>query len=354
MKSFLFLVSLGFLTLSPLSLKAQSNYTVSHIEISIAGAPSKETSLKAQKEASHEAFKRLIEQITGKNISEFKTLTHVVVDDLVSSVEVVEEKQSPDNYFAIFDVEFSPQEVAHLLHKKNIAMNHTQEISDIVVIPVLHNHHETLLWDEKNIWHNAWNNSTPDTSFKVHVPFGDAEDQKLIAVTDVMHHEIPKKKLVTFAGHYHVQDILIAKLDVLDGALALSMFLPLQHKSLPSVSIKGNLDEGNLIKAVKEALEAYQKHAQERISTPTTQAFDYKIVAQIGSLQEFLAVKQSLQKNPLIKNIRLLEISHTQANFNLQFHGNMEELEKECNKIGFSLTNTNNICYIRKMESTIH
>ncbi len=153
-------------------------YTIHGVQVDVTA----ETSMKARDKAfmlgQQTAFLALAKIMTGDD--KIKMVDEAQVGKLVKSFEVETERASGTRYTASLTYHFKPQATATLLGKNGVevsddpynrpkqrdgieALSATTIPPDrILILPVLRAPDRSILWEEKTLWHRAWDNVLSD------------------------------------------------------------------------------------------------------------------------------------------------------------------------------------------------
>jgi hypothetical protein len=127
---------------------------------------------------------------------------------MVQALQVGDERTSNVRYLANMTVSFKPQEVRRLLREAAIPFAETPS-KPVLVLPVLRQGDTLMLWDEANLWRDAWSEIRLDNGLvPLILPVGDLAD-----ITDVdaaQAAEGDPLRLSAMASRYGAGDVLVA------------------------------------------------------------------------------------------------------------------------------------------------
>ena len=102
------------------------------------------------------AFRTLLERLTLRtNHGDLPFLSDARIAELVSGIEVSDEKTSPVRYLAKITYRFKPDAIRELLSQEGLPFAETRS-KPVLVIPVYQLAGTQLLWDDPNPWREAW------------------------------------------------------------------------------------------------------------------------------------------------------------------------------------------------------
>ncbi len=155
------------------------------------------------------AFKRVIDRIVPK--SEHGRVPHptpAVLLEIVSGIEVEDEKTSPVRYLANLTVRFNKRAVRRFLRDADIAFAETTG-NPLMVLPVYRAAGTVQLWDAENIWLRSWQ-ALPslDGLLPLIVPRGDGEDIAAVSPEQALNGD--ERRLRAIADRYRAKGAVLA------------------------------------------------------------------------------------------------------------------------------------------------
>lgn len=199
-----------FLTCSPQAdAREMSIYTVSNLpldETAESAAAAREIALA---KGQSQAFKRVIDQIVPKTEHvRVPELTPAVLLEVVSGIEVENEKISRVRYLANLTVRFSRPAVRRLLRDANIPFAETAG-NPLIVLPVYRSAGTVQLWDAENIWLESWQGlPSLDGLLPLIVPKGDSEDIAAISPEQALNGD--ERRIGAIAKRYQAKGAVLA------------------------------------------------------------------------------------------------------------------------------------------------
>lgn len=204
------MVAACFLSLGPPAVADENSlYTVSNVpvdETSESAAAAREIALvKGQVWA----FDRVIDRIVPKSEhSRVPELNPTLLLEVVSGIDVDNEKTSRVRYLANLTVRFNKTAVRRLLRNANIPFAETTG-NPLLVVPVYRAAGTVQLWDAANIWLKSWQ-ALPslDGLLPLVVPKGDAEDIAVISPEQALNGD--DRRLHAIAERYKTKGVVLA------------------------------------------------------------------------------------------------------------------------------------------------
>ena len=199
-----------FLTCSPQAgAREMSIYTVWNLpldETAESAAAAREIALA---KGQSQAFKHVIDQIVPKTEHvRVPELTPAVLLEVVSGIEVENEKISRVRYLANLTVRFSRPAVRRLLRDANIPFAETAG-NPLIVLPVYRSAGTVQLWDAENIWLESWQGlPSLDGLLPLIVPKGDSEDIAAISPEQALNGD--ERRIGAIAKRYQAKGAVLA------------------------------------------------------------------------------------------------------------------------------------------------
>lgn len=154
------------------------------------------------------AFYFLLERLTLRtNHGDLPSLSDSRIAELVSGIEVSDEKISSVRYLAKITYGFKPDAIRELLSREGIPFAEIRS-KPVLIIPVYQLAGTQLLWDDPNPWRKAWAGYQHRESLVPFiVPKGDLADVADIGPVQAM--AATRKHLDTIARRYGATDTLV-------------------------------------------------------------------------------------------------------------------------------------------------
>ncbi|MBT6442545.1 MAG: DUF2066 domain-containing protein, partial [Alphaproteobacteria bacterium] len=189
-------------------LGASEIFTIRGVVVDTTAASSAEARTSALAGGQRAALKSLYLRLVVAEDVQFLPQDDEAVADLVAGFEIDEERVSTTRYRAVMTINFNPQNVR--LHLRSHRVRFAESVSDgMIVLPVLLDRGQALLWTEPNSWWDAWANRPSDASLlPVSIPLGDVADITAIQEARVL--QATSDELRKFAARYDVGSIVVA------------------------------------------------------------------------------------------------------------------------------------------------
>ncbi|MCK6451102.1 MAG: DUF2066 domain-containing protein, partial [Alphaproteobacteria bacterium] len=127
------------------------------------------------------ALRRVFERIVlTEDMARLPRLNDRAIEGLVRALEVDKERTSAVRYLAELTIRLKPDEVRGLLQQAGLRFAETRS-RPVLVLPVLREGDNALLWEETNRWRRVWAEMpAPDGLVPIIVPIGDLTDGETI------------------------------------------------------------------------------------------------------------------------------------------------------------------------------
>ncbi len=296
-----------------------------------------------------EAFRRILRRLTSRadapNLPK-RELSGIV--EMVGALEVGDERTSATRYLADLTVSFKPQAIREVLRGAAIPFTETRA-RPVLVLPVLEAGDSPRLFDEDNPWLEAWALHERDRGAMLPLlpPIGDLEDITTIDARRAVAGDAGALAAISARHGVGTQLVAIARrggkasggaVRPINVTLAWHGALRRDVEVRPFAPVKGE-DEAAMMARVVAVIAADLEEAWKQ---ETLLRFDeeYRLSAHvpITSLAQWVAVRDSLERNAMIKRFDLLAISKTGAQVELHYLGTPDRLGVSLAQDGLTLT----------------
>jgi hypothetical protein len=226
-------------------------YSVSGVEVDVKGSSGVDARDKAFTDGGRKALKTLATRLSGVNEPDLSGIDDNGISRLIKSFEVQTEKVSGSRYIGKLTFHFKPEATDLFLETRGLGVKASDGPTGIgapptyadaptmrtVILPVVKQRANGILWEEKTSWARAWENYLSDNGDpNFVVPEGTMDDLSLISTTEALS-GIPAP-LMRIMRKYEARAVLVAVL-VSDNPMP-EPNLPLQVQ-LASFDIRGQL-----------------------------------------------------------------------------------------------------------------
>ena len=286
----------------------------------------------ARTDGQRRALSEVVGHLTGStDDGKLPKLDDKAITDMVDSFEVANEKMSTVRYLADYTFHFRASRIRQLLRNAGIAFSENAG-KPMVVVPVYRDGDKTVLWDDPNPWREAWAQLPAGSGpTKLSLPLGGVGDLTAIeadqassgdapALTDIAQRNGGEDALVALATARR-QDGRLAGLDVSLKRYRLGQLADSRTKSIDANPGEG---EAEFMKRAVATVAADIEHGTPRNSNKEA---SLAATVPIGSLGDWVEMRQRLAAVPAIRKIDLLSLSRQQAKIEIKYVGNPDQLK---------------------------
>lgn len=286
----------------------------------------------ARHDGQQRALIEVIGRLTGSTDQpKLPKLDDKAITAMVDSFEVANEKMSAVRYLADYTFHFRASKVRQLLRGAGIAFSSSPG-KPVVVVPVLQDGDNAVLWDDPNPWRDAWAQLPPPSGpSRLTVPLGGLGDLSIIDADQARSGD--PQALTAIAQHNDGDEALVAVASVqrdgdkLSGvAISLKRYRLGQLANSQATSITANPGESEtdlMTRAVAAAAATVEHGVPPSADKPARLA----AVVPIVSLGDWVALEQRLSTVQGIRKIDLLSLSRQQAKIEIKYIGSPDQLK---------------------------
>ena len=271
-------------------------------------------------------------------------------------------------YLADYTFHFRPSKVRRLVHTSEStaaeAANRPAVESGgkpFIVLPVYKDSARTVLWDDPNAWREAWGQRSADSgAIRLTVPLGDASD---LAIIDAGRAEAGKPDALTAIAQRNGGDEAIVALatarregDKLVGLdLSIKRYLSGRLSDTHGTTLDANPGE-NADDFLKRAVETIAGEiASGSKKSPAPRSDQQAILAAsvpIGSIGEWVRVRDRLATVPAIRRVDLLSFNRHEARIQIKYVGSSDQLRSGLAEVDLGLDGTDPIWRLQLSGAT--
>jgi hypothetical protein len=288
----------------------------------------------ARLDGQRRALRLLLQRLTpAAEWSQLPSPGDAAIANLIRDFEVVNEKSSGVRYLADYTYRFRPDPVRRLLRDANLAFAETPS-KPVIVLPVLVRSNRPVLWDDPNPWREAWaGRKAVQGLVPVSVPVGDLADVQAIDAQQAL--AADTDALDRIAKRYGGGDVVVAQatdrsdgseLTVVQTTVARFGLAPMPAVTRTWRANPGESEADFLARVVDGAVqtvnEAWKKDNLLRFGQEATLA----VVVPIGSLADWVAVRDRLAEIAAVRRSDLVSLSRQEAHLELHYVGDPAQL----------------------------
>jgi hypothetical protein len=280
----------------------------------------------------------LLERLTLRtNHGDLPSLSDSRIAELVSGIEVGDEKTSSVRYLAKITYGFKPDAIREILNREGIPFAETRS-KPVLIIPVYQLAGTQLLWDDPNPWREAWvGHQHRGSLVPFIVPKGDLADVADIGPVQAM--AATRKHLDTIARRYGATDTLVTVATLTMDPVAsrssldvsISRFGPAIQEYTNIFSFTRSRDEtvDNLLNsAVTEvAVQVEENWKSDNLMHLDSRQESLIVSIPINGIKYWTDVRKRLDSIAFIRRKDVLSLSRNEVIMGLYFVGSTAQLK---------------------------
>ena len=312
----------------------------------------------ARVDGQRRALALVIDRLSGSTDSSKRpSLDDKTVTDMVESFEVANERMSAVHYLADYTFHFRPSKVRRLVRSADDAPTDANSRPGIVegdgkplvVLPVYKDSAMTVLWDDPNAWREAWTRRSAAFGVgRLTVPLGDAND---LAIIDASRAEAGKPDALTAIAQRNGGDEAIVALattrregDQLVGLdLSTKRYRSGRLADAHSTTLDANPGESadDFLKRAADTVAAEIATASKKSpGLRSDQQASLAASVPIGSIGEWVRVRDRLASVPAIRKVDLLSLNRHEAKIQIKYVGGSDQLKSSLAGVDLGLDGT--------------
>ena len=312
-------------------------FTAVNLPVDVTAESALEAREKALQDGQRMALRRVLTRITLRtDHSSLPEPDDKAIEQMVATVAVANEKTSTVRYLANLTVRFHRGAVRQLLRDAGIRFSETRA-KPILVLPVLEKGAALSLFENSNIWRNAWAglDLAQDALMPLRLPLGDLMDITTITAQAALAGRDDLLKVI--AHRYEVNNILVAhavlNIDLRAGGLPrvavnLQRFGP-GGKSIEvldyTVRVGNDLEEAMGRLALLVAMDQ-QEQWKRRTQLSFGEEISLSALVPLSNLSDWLTVRKRLAATAMVSGFHLQGITLQDAQVVIDYLGDADSL----------------------------
>lgn len=254
------------------------------------------------------------------------------LDFMVQAFEVADEKTSDVRYLANISVTFKPNEVRRLLREAGIPFAESTS-KPVLVMPVLQQGDQLILWDDPNPWREAWA-QLPHLGDLVPliVPVGDLND--IADVDAAQAAEGDPLRLSAIASRYRAGDVLVAVATLSATEISIRIDIAASRIGAPTQTpILLNFETADpeaVPSLLFDAANGVAAAVEDIWKSTNIIEFDRPgrmlLAVPLNSLEQWISVEQRLNNIASISNVSLISLTRDSAEVEIIHFGDETQL----------------------------
>jgi len=313
------------------------------------------------------ALVQVIDRLSGQADSgKLAKLDDKTITDMVESFEVANERMSAVHYLADYTFHFRPSKVRRLAHvadsapteanSKPAAVEGTSK--PLIVLPVFKDSAGSMLWDDPNAWREAWGQRAADAApSRFTVPLGDASD---LTAIDAGRAEAGQADALAAIAQRNGGDEAIVALatarregDKLVGLdLSTKRYRSGRLADTQEATLEANPGE-NETDFLKRAANMIASEISKKSPGPRSdQQASLAASVPIGSIGEWVRVRDRLASVPTIRKVDLLSLNRHEAKIQIRYVGGSDQLKSSLAAVDLGLDGTDPVWRLQLSGTT--
>lgn len=255
---------------------------------------------------------------------------------LVDGIQVASEKSSATRYIAELIVSFRKERVREFLRANDVRFAETRAKAALV-LPVLEEGGERMLFDDANPWRDAWLAQPPatDSLLPLVLPLGDLADVATIGPNDAAFGD--ERRIGQMAQRYEVDGVLVALARLGRDFAADRPTLDLSLRRYGGVGARVMVDrfdaqpdetvEDLMARAVTALIAGLEEDWKQE--TALSRGVEQRLSVQVllVDFQDWLTIRQRLLRNAMVQRVQILSIRKGDAQLALDYQGLPSQLQ---------------------------
>ena len=341
-------------------------FTITGVEVDAEAESAADARELALVEGQRRAFRRLLRRLTLRaDYSRHPEPDEATLIALVRGMEIENEKTSSIRYLAKLAISFKKEEVRLLLRRQGLRFSETAS-KPILVLPVYEAAGTQALWDEPNLWREAWlareQSETRDSLVPLLVPAGTLVDIAAIGPAQALAGD--RGRLKAIAESYGVEDTMVARAqltyDLVAGAprleVDLRQFGPSGERTVVEnfVGVSREAIGQLLVRAVSEISHKLEDGWKRETMLQFDRERRLEAKVPLTSLGEWLDVRRRLGAVALVRKIQLDSLSKTEAELVLHYLGDPGQLSTSLAQRDLELAQEGGLWTLRLRGAALH
>ena len=325
---------------------------------------------RARVDGQRRALVLVIDRLSGSTDSaKLPKLDDNTITDMVESFEVANERMSAVRYLADYTFHFRLAKVRRLVHTADSAPAEANTrpavdeagVKPVIVLPVYKDSGSTVLWDDPNPWREAWGQrpggSRPN---RLTVPLSDARD---LAIIDAGRAEAGNPDALGAIAQRNGGDEAIVALATArrerDQVVGLDLSIK-RYRSGHLADTHGTTLDANpgenaddFLKRAADTIAREIASSSKKSPGPSSdQQASLGASVPIGSIGEWVRVRDRLASVPAIRKVDLLSLNRHEAKIQIKYVGSSDQLRSSLAEVDLGLDGTDPIWRLQLSGAT--
>ena len=317
-------------------LKADNAYKIDSVFVDHTAVSAELAREFALKKGRLTAYQRLIERIVPENeMEKLPRISDEKIEELVSAVQIKDEKSSQIRYIASLSIVFSSKDVRRYLHDLGVGFAETFS-KPLLVLPIYREREKQLLWEAQNPWRKAWEAQDKTHSLlPLKFPAADMGFNRIITVQQAL--EAEESKIEEACRYFGTSGIFLLSAEPVENFYKDEIMLQLTIRL-----IRMGLSDYTEVRSIRaprnSSLESVLARATKNVVWDLSEKWKRQNVIRFqdrGSisamvyydgLSQWVGIQKNLALIASIYQIEISYISQKKAGIKIHFFGSPEQL----------------------------
>lgn len=317
------------------SLPEAKIYTIYHISVDETASTSRKASQNARRKAQRMAFQHLLRKIIRQedqeNLSEPDDRQ---IADLVSGIEIANEKTSHIRYIADYTVHFSRDKMYNFLLTRKIPFAETLS-EPVNILTVLEEGGAAVLWEKQNAWRKAWQSyDTVNNLVPVRVILPTLKHR--MALNQWQAQAGKRSQLQLFAAEFGLNNLYVMSLgverDIGRKAMILTLNIYSDKEDIAvyneTIIVADAAQEQNNIydEAIRQATYWLDNQWKEKVIIHFGASSHINVMIKYDQRDDWFAIKEKLESISLIRKMTYRNFKITAVDMELEHSGDVAQI----------------------------
>jgi hypothetical protein len=311
-------------------------FTVAAVPVDATAANAAAARDAARADGQRRAYQILLDRLTlASDHARLPPASDATLNTVIAGYEVAKERASGVRYLANYTFRFRPDAVRRLLRQAGIPFAEARS-KPVVVLAVLGDDAQPMLWEDPNPWREAWTNHPPRSGLvPLVVPYGELGDVQAIDGAAALKGDAAG--LQAIAGQYKGADVLVAHATVGAAsephAVAVTATrydatgtVPPQSWTKTYAATPGESDADLLADAVAGTAAQVEDAWKTANIINFGQTGTMNVRVPLDDLKAWVTIRELLTGVPAIARSELVSLDRDEARVAIHYYGNPEQV----------------------------
>lgn len=291
------------------------------------------------------AFRMLLGKIVASDdIASIPVPGPGALRSMVRGFEVADERSSTTRYLARLTITFEPEKIRAFLGRQGIPFSETAPRA-LLVLPVLRRGGAYLLWEENNVWRQAWDDSdSRNRLMDFRFASGDFGDQLALTGHQAFRGS-PVIRMRELASRYGVEETLLVVAETSRDARTGQLTVRFSYRQGASGKfnhgqIKGGAaanPEALLRGAANAVMTRLDLDWKARTLTHFGESRRLRVALAVDKIEDWVSYRDRLKEIPLVRSFTLDRLTLPVSHITIGFVGGTAQLQLALRQVGLGL-----------------